>query len=213
MLWELPGMTTTMPDRRLLLRAPEVRRLLDTGTLLVVRPVVPPPLAGAETKESRVPPAGFRIDSRFWVAETWQLWHSDQGLSDGSWVTEADVWLGAIPDGAGRGPLRSPFSVAYLADSGGDEGPWRSAATMPRWASRLTVRVESVEARRVWEITGAAVQATGGLEDGPSISSNPHDLIRAFAREWDAHYAKKTPWSADPWCWLVNVTKEVRDAV
>lgn len=75
---------------------------------------------------------------------------------------------------------------------------WRSAATMPRWASRSALRVVSVEARRVGTITADECW-DAGFREGASRSELPY----YYAIDWN-HRHRKFPFPTWPWAWFVR---------
>ncbi len=117
--------------------------------------------------------------------------------------------------------------LRYRAD---DEFPtrWHSPVTMPRWASRATLRVESVTVKRVQEITEDEVRLTGVLDQvnahcGPMINCYgpecPTDLVRSCNTHgcWGIRedFAKNFPaFDTNPWCAFARVeviSKNVED--
>jgi hypothetical protein len=85
---------------------------------------------------------------------------------------------------------------------------WRTPLYMPRWASRLTLRVESVRVERLRDITEEDARAEG-VEPCPSCTScDPGDTstpshVCAFADGWNALHGWNKPkgWIANPWVW------------
>ena len=98
------------------------------------------------------------------------------------------------------------------------DGRWASPIHMPRWASRLTLRVESVRVERVQEITDKGAAAEGVrcyICDGPVDGMSENDCAcfhsRAAAREsfemlWNSINGKKPgrAWADDPWVWVIG---------
>lgn len=79
----------------------------------------------------------YKVGTRVWVRETWQV----RGLAFG--MSAAGTRVAA------------PEAFHYRATDDGRWkaywGGWRSPATMPRWASRLTLEVTAVRAEHVGE--------------------------------------------------------------
>jgi hypothetical protein len=81
---------------------------------------------------------------------------------------------------------------------------WRSAATMPRWASRLTLRVTGVRVQRLQEISEADAIAEGAQSPGvPASLTN----VGAFAKLWESIHGQGA-WSLNPWVWAITFTRE-----
>ncbi len=118
----------------------------------------------------------------------------------------------------------APPGVVYRADDDmpcGAPERWRPSIHMPRWASRLTLRIKSVRVERLQEISEADAKAEGwSRRDG--VSSDPQVHIDA-ARDWfgDLWESINGPgsWSANPWVWVIefdviqaNVDQVLREA-
>lgn len=104
---------------------------------------------------------------------------------------------------------------------------WRPASTMPRWASRLALQVESVGVQRLQAITEEDAVAEGAgfvinLRDG---RANDNDMKQwcertkaldpwasvvswrgAFTVLWDRRN-KAHPWVENPWVWVVRFSR------
>ncbi len=112
---------------------------------------------------------------------------------------------------------REGYAVAYRADEldGVDRGvqwidgpedwteerwkadsKWRPSIHMPRWASRLVLRVTDVRVERVKDITNR--DATADLGASPITRDCK---VPKFARIWDEVYGT---WAANPWVWVVG---------
>ena len=92
--------------------------------------------------------------------------------------------------------------VVYRADlpslrATPDDGRWRTAATMPRWAARF-----------VWRVTDVRVVRVGDINEQEAINAGhigyttPTTLLRQY---WRVDFGKRHPWDANPWTWLVGV--------
>ena len=98
---------------------------------------------------------------------------------------------------------------------------WRPSIHMPRWASRLTLRVTDVRVERVQDISPADIRAEGvELPPEPSLVGklDPHyaseisdygdfaDNARRRWRElWDSINGKRGfGWDVNPWVWAVT---------
>ena len=105
--------------------------------------------------------------------------------------------------------------TAYRADSempswmwGGER--WRPSIHMPRWASRLTLRVTDVRVERVQDITEDDIRAEGldgshQMTDGHGIGMGYFDGRAWFRETWDVINAKRGHgWDANPWVWVVS---------
>ena len=107
---------------------------------------------------------------------------------DTLWVRE--TWRSSASD---------PTYIIHAADLSDyereEKGPWRPGIFMPRWASRLTLRVTSVRVERLQDITEADATAEGVVA--------PH-LLDAFSALWDGINGDRACWASNPWVWVVS---------
>ena len=113
---------------------------------------------------------------------------------------------------------RADDAVSNAASDAAFEFPdvdWRPSIHMPRWASRLTLRIKSVRVERLQEITVADVIREGiDLEgehadwfaEGERLQSAGAPMSGeryAFMRLWDSINGTGS-WDANPWVWVVE---------
>jgi hypothetical protein len=210
-------------ERPILFSDPMVRAILDgrkTQTRRLVRF-----LSGMETPSRAFgglnPPDQGHVCDRLelcdWVGGAWSWYSSDGGCTckaaarsphgwpgDHLWVREA--WAPLDADSCHPSDIRTPHlvpadtEIAYRADHDGetDWTTWRPSIHMPRWASRLTLRVTSVRVERLQSISDEDALAEG-------IALRRHDAARGeFHALWDSINADRAPWSSDPWVWVVS---------
>lgn len=198
-----------------------------------VAPMVRGILAGRKTQTRRaIVPRSKRRPSLFdgtWTdgyvldpgnAE-WRSRDIPYAVGDLLWVREgwrADSQLDRIkPSDMSRGePVR--YEVDGIVRSFGctmiEPGRLRWNAHMPRWASRLTLRVTDVRVQRVQEISEEDAIAEGvGFFDPPAefmgAPVDPESAARSlFAALWDSLNAGRGyGWDANPW--VIAVTFDV----
>lgn len=85
------------------------------------------------------------------------------------------------------------------------------AMFMPRWASRITLRLMGVRVERVQEITEDDARVEGIVAHGACHNYNGVDdypynrKVDAFAHRWDTINAKRGyPWESNPWVWVLT---------
>lgn len=122
-----------------------------------------------------------------WVKETWRLWEPETSSIHGEPIDPA-IFEGRLSD-KGLGWLKSG-SIEYKADIG-DDGPWRSARYMPRWASRITLRITDIRIERVQDIS-----YDDAIAEGIRIDD--------FNALWNSIYGERHPWSSNPWVWVLE---------
>ena len=182
-----------------------VRAILD-GRKTQTRRVVRPQPAGAEYwtlhNDRRVffpnaygasPPflkPPYVPGDLLWVRETWSCIGAEH-------VKPSDIAPG--------------YTVYYHADPIEKiwrVGKWRPSIHMPRWASRIALRVTDVRVERLQEITEANAKAegcSGGIVRTHIHLSREYTALQSFIHRWDSINAKRGfGWDSNPWVWVVN---------
>jgi len=184
-------------ERPILFSAPMVRAILD-GKKTQTRRVVKLPGYTIEERDNGAP----------WPhCSTWS--HGDDGSpwaacpygapGDRLWVRETLK----ISKGGDCGLYAADDAVATL-----DRWPWQRrylpSIHMPRWASRITLIVESVRVERLHEIDDAGALAEGVK---PGDDMEPTDCPRAsFAALWRRINGAES-WAANPYVWVVGFSR------
>jgi hypothetical protein len=127
------------------------------------------------------------------------------GEGDRLWVREAFDWV-AGEVRAPRKPAKRFEATVYRADGGSPpSGKWTPSIHMPRWASRLTLVLESVLVERLQEIDAEDVDAEGVPE---SEWSHVDGYRRnEFAAFWEQINGAGS-WKANPWVWVLGFRVE-----
>lgn len=122
---------------------------------------------------------------RLWVRETWQ-----NGLP--------------LPDGKSIPHYRADRDQAQLDAYTGN---WRPSIFMPRWASRITLEIESVRVERLQEISEGDAYAEG-IEVVPEdfYSQSGEASRKAYKRLWESINGDKS-WSLNPWVWKIPFSR------
>lgn len=196
-----------MKYRPILFSGPMVRAILEGRKTQTRRIVTPAPSADTNSVEwntadgafvpwqlgTSTPNSGRRTGvpirswygapgDRLWVRETWR----PMGVFDAYSTPKLSAEFGESVT------IRS--RLTFRAD--GDDGisKWRPAIHLPRWASRIELKIEGIRAERLQEISYGDSVAEGAA--GPM----------GFAELWqDIHGAHS--WDRDPWVWVVTFRK------
>ncbi len=142
-----------------------------------------------------------------WVRETWgAVWPADDPVP----LRQCEIEYRAdLPPGCTDRPGEWP------ADEGnGPEVPkWRPSIHMPRWASRITLRITDIRVERLQDISEDDAKAEGvspswlDEDDNDTVRyRQPPTWRRGFARLW---YEINGPgaWEANPWVWVVALER------
>ena len=130
-----------------------------------------------------------------WVRETWQIFRVYEDTWNGGY--EADLWDGPIPR-----ERPNHAWITYAADDPGGR-PWRPSIHMPRWASRITLRITNIRIERLCDISvdGASAEGVEAAID----HDGPMCYLAEFQRLWDAMHSKRgLRWNANPWVWVME---------
>ncbi len=126
------------------------------------------------------------VGDTLWVRETWGVWPHMAGFVRGA-----------------------PF--CYAATDAPPEPAWRwkPSIHMPRWASRITLRITGVRVERVQEISLVDCYAEGiERPAGPQLGSvvcETDNARQKFLTIWDSCYAARgLGCAANPWVWVVE---------
>ena len=199
--------------RPIIFSAPMIRALLDGKKTQTRRIVKPQPewmqtdalgsvaTIGRSTGMAEALCPYGRAGDLLWVREVWALCGS---LAN---VRPKDF---EFPHIVLRDGLR------YQSDDDGYDGTvqyWRPSIHMPRWASRLTLRLTDVRIERLQEISEADAQAegiTGPHYVGYQAYFLPGDskpryscATAAFECLWESLHGPDS-WSANPWVWALT---------
>ena len=96
-------------------------------------------------------------------------------------------------------------------DQWSDVDRWKPSIHMPKWASRIRLKVKEIRLERLQQITTAAIRAEGvvnyeGCESNQEAES--WDPTAHFAELWDsANRESGLIWNRNPWVWVVEFEK------
>ena len=112
-------------------------------------------------------------------------------------------------------PDFEPYEFVYRADddaaASSKGGRWYPSIHMPRWASRITLEVESVRVERLQDISEADAKAEGlscefGIDEVYCTQCSGHErlcLQNRFRTLWESINGAGS-WEANPWVWVVT---------
>ena len=151
---------------------------------------------------------------RRWVRETWQY---------ADWTEEGEPYVRYKADGEKKllfVPIEQAMAVedAWIALSearhnrGGklaEDTRWRSPVTMPEWASRWDLVVESVRVERAWCATEQDAEDEGAppVLVPPDGGSCPH--LVGLEEHWRKRHGPGS-WERNDWCCVARVSVERR---
>lgn len=126
-----------------------------------------------------------------WVKETWKPHFTMQGVE-----TQKTIYRATETD-----PVKK-F----------DNRPWKSSLLMPKWRSRISLRVLSITLEQLHSITPEGVTREGILRGDDGSWLGPLDgtpnfpyahAHEAFAALWNSIHGKNA-WAKNPWLWVIK---------
>jgi len=108
------------------------------------------------------------------------------------WVRE--TWCDGYPGSADPILYRATYH-------GGCDHKWRPSIFMPRWASRLSLRVTAVRVERLQSISEEDAVAEGVHRSLSIPGETARDVYRGL---WDTINGKRGPWITNPFVWVVS---------
>ena len=209
-----------MEERPILFSAPMVRAILDgrkTQTRRIVKPV--PSFNGGcachdadALQQDYVEPYWVfpkicrygQPGDTLWVRETWgAVSPTDERVPLALGQCEIE-YRADLPPGCTDGPGQWP------ADARDDpEAPkWRPSIHMPRWASRITLRITDVRVERLQDVSRQDCVAEGCAGGHGSIPGYPYSATprEHFHHIWN-HINGPGAWDNNPWVWVLSFKK------
>lgn len=183
-----------MTERPILFSAPMVRAILADRKKQTRRILKPQPFAGDYYE------GGVSLD-RVWdgsarfsasavgggavLEEIAMLRHAP---GDQLWVREA--WKPVHSGDPSRG-------ARYRADVDADQTTWRPSIHMPRWASRITLKVTEVRVQRLQDIAEEDAKAEGCIHHHDPAGDG-QNVIEQFSYLWQSIHGAGS-WEQNPW--------------
>jgi hypothetical protein len=192
-------------DRPILFSGPMVRAILDNRkrqTRRIVKPMPQRPIektGGAwwdDAHDHSLTCRYGRPGDRLWVRETWAY------VPATAWRRSDGVQQTGNPD--------EPDMAAVYA-AGWDRsrpGRWRPSIHMPRWASRITLKITGVRIERLQEITehdaiNEGIEIKGHCWKDYRTDGAWSNPINSYWSLWDAINGAGS-WDTNPWVWVVE---------
>lgn len=136
--------------------------------------------------------ARWQTGDLLYVREAWRTLERPSDMADGI-LFRADDEFRVIEN------TREAADLWGEANANGKHGEaWRPSIHLPRWASRLWLRVTSVRAERLQDITEAGARAEGAKPTKGLDFTARH----AFEELWETINGAES-WAANPWVWVV----------
>jgi hypothetical protein len=190
-----------MTERPIIFSAPMVRAILE-GRKTQTRRVLKPqprnvdgsgrwyalPGGGESLNCHRLP---FAVGDTLWVRETWYC--DDYRVLRGPYLK---------PDDLDVDEARQDGTLVYASDGlrpyEAEQPIWKPSIHMPRWASRITVRVTGVKVEQLQDIREADAKAEGVTRPTVLHDDDGTSYVDAFRDLWFCIHGPGS-WEANPW--------------
>ena len=130
-----------------------------------------------------------------WVQETWHpTLFGDCPVIEYKNDAGGDEYLGNA----------KPITVEQFDAVDGPRRGWRFPVTMPKWASRWTLTVESVRVERCHNATFLDAK-----EEGVRQAPGDDSRLETYARIWNSRHGPGS-WERNDWCCVARVSVERR---
>lgn len=168
-------------------------------------------------ESNHIDPCPFgQIGGKLWVRETFGVGtrpHPFEGFVDGLEYKADEGWIDEKEDL----PLWFPDDVPddFYADY--NKNGWTASIHMPRWASRITLKITNIRVERLQDISEDDCKAEGVTPNSVlTKDKNPfkNDITRlgplfegsyrgAFISLWNSINTKRD-WDSNPWVWALE---------
>ena len=130
-------------------------------------------------------PLPYSVGDLLWVREAWRTWRDFDHLPP----SRLPTW-----------PMAVPIFFEVDRDNCDRHGRYRHARFMPRWASRITLRVTAVKVERLQDISEADARAEGVriAAEFPAATDNADTYREGFRSLWSSINGPDS-WEANPW--------------
>jgi hypothetical protein len=186
-----------MADKPILFSAPMVLALLDGRKTQERRVLKPQPQPGQSAAQYSTARVDWQIRGKFGTVLSNEQHKYRPGVR--LWVREGftivPVTAYRMSDGVQQAvdPSDGGKAAIYAAGWERSKPRWKPSIHMPRWASRITLIVESVKVERLQDISEADAKAEGAEEDYPG-----RPYWSGFGKLWTSINGPGA-WAENPW--------------
>jgi len=159
----------------------------------------------------------YQKDQVLWVKESFKYWYTDE-------LGDCILCRDGVTHKPKFGYSHEELNKAFTFTSFGDEAmknpdsvKWMSPLFMPKWASRIQIKVKGVQCERLQDISVADAVAEGfpcplgSKSTFPCPSDKIHRNCKnchypqdIFIITWNEINGKKYPWRFNPWVWRIE---------
>lgn len=139
-----------------------------------------------------------------WVRETHRLASINARTDSQFWTIQFKEGFNVLPYPQPKRELFEPIAAKdnfTTSNTGIDFGKWRPSIFMPRWASRITLRITDIRVERVQDISDYDCSCEGIALTSLDGSNYRND----FSALWDSINVKRGySWESNPWVFVIE---------
>jgi len=128
-----------------------------------------------------------------WVKETFSPW--------------ADNFTKRVCNSSDKAVYRADYRAGCPSLEVGGCEHWKPSIFMPRWASRLTLKIKSLRVQRLHDISDQDVMAEGVSMSPPMDADIPPEFESLFkwryCKLWESLNGAQS-WKDNPWVWVIE---------
>ena len=163
----------------------------------------------------------YQVGDVLWVRETWRVgaWNENDGsicvdykadnFANPDWIPLDNaelferLWIQSTDEAMAAG-IKHDEEGQYHWKRGESPCKWRPSIFMPKEATRIFLRVTSVHAERVQDISEADAKAEGiGMPLFTSADIEDYGYVECFEQLWDSINEKRGfGWDLNPFVWV-----------
>ncbi len=185
-----------MNQKPILFSGPMVNAILSgqkTMTRRVMNPQPPNDWCGTSEMAAMLDHSPYKVGMKLWVREK-HCFVADGPLGIRSGIVYAAdnqiAWRDTLPDGV----------TVYNAEKS-DIWKWRPSIFMPKWASRISLRITDVRVERLQDISHHDILAEGVGD----VYKAPELMFPMFAQLWDSiNRDRGYGWEVNPYVWVIS---------
>lgn len=163
-----------------------------------------------------------KIGDHLWVRENFSI---------GGWATDDNKVVVVYSAHGDESAMWRQADAEYIQKSASSMEKWilsqkhhhdphriRPSIHMPRWASRITLKITGIRVERLQDISTSDAIAEGidAVMEQKTIylacGKGHLTPVSAFHTLWDSINSKKHPWSSNPWVWVISFDWKMKNA-
>ena len=169
------------------------------------------------TKDERLTCPYGRPGDQLWVRETWRTSEDEGWIKGYSFLASINEDDGFIEHQPGNKKRDSWWEIAWIKH----RSKWRPSIFMPRWVSRIQLRITDIRVEKLQDLRQRDAMAEGSAPEEKIIHGSDvvyckkaipkatelksENYIGGFQKLWDSLNKKRGySWESNPWVWVIE---------